>query len=261
MKNILKVSLITTMLATSINSVLASGIPTVDGAMIGQTQMNQIQTWIQEAQRWAEKLQQFEKQYTTQLDQLNSVKGVANVFGFNSQISSILSNVGNLDDWLNRSDDILTYGTDILSDKLKKLFDEYGVADSCKGFVASKRKICEGEIIIDVVKKEKTKQKIKQIKQYSNDVQQAIKKAQKATTIKEAQDAQNEIQGIIAVMTANSLMFDIEEQEEERSRRLSEQKQKSEFIKQTRTRLEKNLAGATDNTTRKHIQKALNELE
>ncbi|MBN6080100.1 type IV secretion system protein, partial [Aggregatibacter actinomycetemcomitans] len=199
----------TTLLGAISLNVNASGIPVVDGAHMSVNVQNKIQDWMIEAKRWVETIKQFEKDYKNQQAQLGAITGITNISGFMNEAGSILGNIKNLDKWLVDQDRILAKGYEILSPRLKKLFNQYGVGEMCQGFVDSQKRNCEGKIIIDVVKQEQVKRDLSQVKARVNTINEIAKRMQAAGKTKEAQDLQNAMQTQIALLNADKIKMDI----------------------------------------------------
>ncbi|KYK72331.1 hypothetical protein SC936_06745 [Aggregatibacter actinomycetemcomitans serotype e str. SC936] len=228
----------TTLLGAISLNVNASGIPVVDGAHMSVNVQNKIQDWMIEAKRWVETIKQFEKDYKNQQAQLGAITGITNISGFMNEAGSILGNIKNLDKWLVDQDRILAKGYEILSPRLKKLFNQYGVGEMCQGFVASQKRNCEGKIIIDVVKQEQVKRDLSQVKARVNTINEIAKRMQAAGKTKEAQDLQNAMQTQIALLNADKIKMDIARNSEELADRKAEKQQ--ELLRMKRRHL-KNL--------------------
>ena len=202
MKRIIKTTALA--VALSLGSITAhAGIPVIDGAQIG----NQIQTWVIEEQRWLKQVQQYKQDFKNQQNQLmqqsgilQGMTGVRDMAGFMNDVKSTLKDIKDLDKWLGNTDSILKHGKDILSDKLKKAFDEYGATNMCEnGSVALKKK-CEGEIIVEILKKEKIDQNSEKLKKRLATIESIANKMKNAKDLKEAQDLSNAMQTQTALL-------------------------------------------------------------
>lgn len=210
--------------AVSMNA-SASGVPVVDSAHMATNIQNKIQDWMIEAKRWTERISQFEKDYKNQQAQLGAITGITDISGFMNEAGDILSNIKNLDKWMGDQDKILSKGYEILSPQLKKIFEQYGVGEMCKGFVDSQKRNCEGKIIIDVVKQEQVKRDLSQVKARVNKINEIAKRMQGAVKTKEAQDLQNAMQTQIALLNADKIKMDIAKNSEELADRKAEKQQ------------------------------------
>lgn len=190
----------------------AGGIPTVDSAAIG----NQIKTWGIEAQRWTKQLNQYKQDFENQKNQLlqqtgilQGMTGVRDMAGFMNEVKSTLKDVKDLDKWLGNTDSILKHGKDILTDKLKRAFDEYGATNLCKNSNSIIQKKCEGEIIVEVLKKEKIDQNAKKLEKRIATIENIAKKMKSAKDSKEAQDLGNAMQTQMALLQTDKIAMDL----------------------------------------------------
>lgn len=214
----------------------AGGVPVFDSVHMSANVQNKIQDWIIEAKRWAESIAQFEKDYKNQQAQLGAITGVTDISGFMNEAGDILGNIKNLDKWMGDQDKILSKGYEILSPQLKKIFDQYGVGEMCKGFVDSQKRNCEGKIIIDVVKQEQVKRDLSQVKARVNKINEIAKRMQTATKTKEAQDLQNAMQTQIALLNADKIKMDIAKNSEELADRKADKLKEAELRKVSRNK-------------------------
>lgn len=233
MKRTIKTTALVIALAMGSLNVQAGGIPVIDGAQIG----NQIQTWVVEAKRWQEQIAQYKQDFENQQNQLlqqtgilQGLTGVRDVVGFLKDVSNELKNVTNLDKWLNQSDDILKYGYEILGDDLKKIFDSYGLDSLCKNLGASQQKICEGQIVLDVVKQEQNKRDLEKVGLRISTIEKIAQQMKTAKDQKEATDLSNAMQTQIALLNADKIALDIAKNNEDLAKSKAE-KQKEDEIK------------------------------
>lgn len=190
----------------------AGGIPVIDGAQIG----NQIKTWGIEAQRWTKQLNQYKQDFENQKNQLlqqtgilQGMTGVRDMAGFMNEVKSTLKDVKDLDKWLGNTDSILKHGKDILSNNLRKAFDEYGATNLCKNANLTIQKKCEGEIIVEVLKKEKIDQNAKKLEKRIATIENIAKKMKSAKDSKEAQDLGNAMQTQMALLQTDKIAMDL----------------------------------------------------
>lgn len=233
MKRIIKTTALAVALLLGSLTAHAGGIPTIDGAAIG----NQIQTWSIEAQRWTKQLQQYKQDFENQKNQLmqqsgilQGMTGVRDMAGFMNEVNSTLKDIKDLDKWLGDTDSILKHGKDILSDKLKKAFDEYGATNLCKNANLTIQKKCEGEIIVEVLKKEKIDQNAKKLEKRIATIENIAKKMKSAKDSKEAQDLGNAMNTQIALLQTDKIAMDLALSTEQYNRTQAE-KQKQDEVK------------------------------
>lgn len=229
MKRTMKSTALVIALATASLNVQAGGIPVIDGAQIG----NQIQTWIVEAQRWQKEIAQYKQDFENQQNQLlqqtgilNTLQGIRDVQGFIKDVTNELKDVTNLDKWLNQSDYILKNGYDVLGGDLKKVFDSYQLDNLCKSLVATQKKMCEGNIVIDVIKEVETKKDLAKYENRLNTIEKIAKQMKTAKDSKEAQDLSNAMQTQIALLQADKLKLDIARNSEELAKSKAEKQRK-----------------------------------
>lgn len=209
----------------------AGGIPTVDSAAIG----NQIKTWGIEAQRWTKQLNQYKQDFENQKNQLlqqtgilQGMTGVRDMAGFMNEVKSTLKDVADLDKWLGDTNSILKHGKDILSDNLKKAFDEYGATNLCKNSNSFIQKKCEGEIIVEVLKKEKIDQNARKLEKRISTIENIAGKMKNAKDMKEAQDLSNAMQTQMALLQSDKIAMDLALSTEQYNRTQAEIQQKEE---------------------------------
>ena len=209
----------------------AGGIPVIDGAQIG----NQIKTWGIEAQRWTKQLNQYKQDFENQKNQLlqqtgilQGMTGVRDMAGFMNEVKSTLKDVKDLDKWLGNTDSILKHGKDILSNNLRKAFDEYGATNLCKNANLTIQKKCEGEIIVEVLKKEKIDQNAKKLEKRISTIDGIAKKMKSAKDMKEAQDLGNAMQTQMALLQSDKIAMDLALSTEQYNRTQAENQQKEE---------------------------------
>lgn len=246
MKRTMKSTALVIALATASLNVQAGGIPVIDGAQIG----NQIQTWIVEAQRWQKEIAQYKQDFENQQNQLlqqtgilQGMTGIRDMAGFLNEIKDTLKDVKDIDKWLGDSDQILKYGKDILADNLKKAFDEYGATDLCKNNNSLVQKNCEGEIIIEVLKKQKIEDNAEKLKNRISTIESIANKMKGAKDMKEAQDLSNAMQTQMALLQTDKIAMDLALS--------TEQYNKVQAEKQRQSYLEKKLSEHTLSTREK----------
>ena len=233
MKRIIKTTALA--VALSLGSITAhAGIPVIDGAQIG----NQISTWAIEAQRWTKQLQQYKQDFKNQQNQLmqqsgilQGMTGVRDMAGFMNEVSSTLKDVKDLDKWLGDTNTILKHGKDILSDKLKKAFDEYGATNLCKNANLTIQKKCEGEIIVEVLKKEKIDKNARKLEKRISTIENIAKKMKTAKDSKEAQDLGNAMNTQIALLQTDKIAMDLALSTEQYNRTQAEKQREDEIKK------------------------------
>lgn len=231
MKRIIKTTALAVALSLGSITAHAGGIPTIDGAAIG----NQIQTWGIEAQRWTKQLQQYKQDFENQKNQLmqqsgilQGMTGVRDMAGFMNEVNSTLKDIKDLDKWLGNTDSILKHGKDILSDKLKKAFDEYGATNLCKNSNSFIQKKCEGEIIVEVLKKEKIDQNADKLKKRISTIENIANKMKNAKDMKEAQDLSNAMQTQMALLQTDKIAMDLALSTEQYNKIQAENQRKNE---------------------------------
>lgn len=220
-------------LALSSITAHAGGIPVIDGAQIG----NQIKTWGIEAQRWSKQLNQYKQDFENQKNQLlqqtgilQGMTGVRDMAGFMNEVKSTLKDVKDLDKWLGNTDSILKHGKDILSNNLRKAFDEYGATNLCKNANLTIQKKCEGEIIVEVLKKEKIDQNARKLEKRISTIENIADKMKNAKDMKEAQDLGNAMQTQMALLQSDKIAMDLALSTEQYNRTQAE-KQKQDEVK------------------------------
>lgn len=230
MKRAIKTTALAVMLALGSVNVHASGIPTFDGAAVG----NQINTWMIEAQRWLKQLKQYEQDFKNQQQQLmqqsgilQGLTGVRDIAGFIKDVKAELKNITDLNNWLNRSDDILKHGQDILGGNLKAIFKSYGLDSLCKNLVASQQKACEGEIIVDVIKQEQNRRDLEKVQTRISTIENIAKQMKVAKDSKQAQDLSNAMQTQIALLQADKLALDVARSNEELAKSKAEKQKRN----------------------------------
>lgn len=233
MKNTFKKTALIIALSLGSLNVHASGIPVIDGAQIG----NQIQTWAVEAQRWKKELEQYKQDFQAQQEQilkqngiLDGLTGIRDIAGVVKDVSNELKNVADLNKWLSNTDQIHKYGKDILGGDLRKIFDSYQLTHLCNNLVPTKKKICEGNVIIDVVKQEQNKRDIENVENRVKEINKIAQQMKRAKDQKEATDLSNAMQAQIALLQADKLQLDIKRSNEELAKSKAE-KQHEEYIK------------------------------
>lgn len=231
MKRIIKTTALAFALSLGSITAHAGGIPVIDGAQIG----NQIQTWAIEGQRWLKQVQQYKQDFENQQNQLmqqsgilQGMTGVRDMAGFMNDVKSTLKDIKDIDKWLGNTDSILKHGKDILSDKLKKAFDEYGATNLCKNANLTIQKKCEGEIIVEVLKKEKIDQNADKLKKRISTIENIAGKMKNAKDMKEAQDLSNAMQTQMALLQTDKIAMDLALSTEQYNRTQAENQQKEE---------------------------------
>lgn len=233
MKRIIKTTALAFALSLGSITAHAGGIPVIDGAQIG----NQIQTWAIEGQRWLKQVQQYKQDFENQQNQLmqqsgilQGMTGVRDMAGFMNEVNSTLKDIKDLDKWLGDTDSILKHGKDILSDKLKKAFDEYGATNLCKNANLTIQKKCEGEIIVEVLKKEKIDKNARKLEKRISTIENIAKKMKTAKDSKEAQDLGNAMQTQIALLQTDKIAMDLALSTEQYNK-IQAEKQRDDEIK------------------------------
>lgn len=213
----------------------AGGIPVIDSAQIG----NQIQTWVVEAQRWQKEIAQYKQDFENQQNQLlqqtgilSTLQGIRDVEGFINDVTNELKDVTNLDKWISQSDYILKNGYDVLGSDLKKIFDSYQLDNLCKSLVSSQKKMCEGNIVLDVIKEVETKRDLEKYEKRLNTIETIAKQMKTAEDSKEAQDLSNAMQTQIALLQADKVKLDIARNNEELAKSKA-QKQRKDLANKT----------------------------
>ncbi|MDH2998055.1 hypothetical protein A1D22_09215 [Pasteurellaceae bacterium LFhippo2] len=214
-------------------NVQAGGIPVIDGAQIG----NQIQTWVVEAQRWQQQIQQYKDDFENQKNQLlqqsgilQGLTGLRDMKGLLNELNSTLKDVRDIDKWLGDSDQILKYGRDILDSSLKKAFDEYGATNLCKNNSSLIQKKCEGEIIVELLKRKKIETNAKKLEGRISTIESIANRMKNAKDAKEAQDLSNAMQTQIALLQTDKLAMDLALSTEQYNK-VQADKQKQDEIK------------------------------
>ncbi|HDR1236516.1 hypothetical protein CBE90_04705 [Pasteurella multocida] len=232
MSKLLKITTLSILLSSSL-SVQAGGIPVIDGAQIG----NQISTWAIEAQRWTKQLNQYKQDFENQKNQLlqqsgilQGMTGVRDMAGFMNEVKSTLKDIKDLDKWLGNTESILKHGKEILSANLKKAFDEYGATNLCKNSSLVLQKKCEGEIIVEVLKREKIEKNAEKLNKRISTIENIAKKMRNAKDMKEAQDLSNAMQTQMALLQTDKIAMDLALSTEEYNR-VQAEKQKQDEIK------------------------------
>lgn len=232
MKRIIKTTALAVALSLGSLTAHAGGIPVIDGAQIG----NQIQTWAIEAQRWMKQVQQYKQDFENQQQQLmqqsgilQGMTGVRDMAGFMNEVNSTLKDVKDIDKWLGNTDAILKYGKDILAANLKKAFDDYGATNLCQNSNLTVQKKCEGEIIVEVLKKEKINKNAKKLNQRISTIENIASKMKNAKDMKEAQDLSNAMQTQMALLQADKIAMDLALSTEQYHRTQAEKQKQDEI--------------------------------
>lgn len=203
------------------NVAFSQGVPTIDGTQITNT----IKQWAKEAEQFKESMELNKKQF-------ESITGVRDITGFMNEASGILNQVDDLSSWLGRSQEILKYGKDILSPDLRKIFDDFQLTNLCEFKVGSDKKICEGEIIIDVVKQKNNEKNLAQLESRIKTIENISTRMAKSKDPKESIDLGNAMSIQLGLLQSDKLKFEIQRNMEESQARLLEKQKQDEIEKQ-----------------------------
>lgn len=198
----------------------AQGVPTIDGAHIA----NSIKEWSKEAERFKQTIELNQKQ-------LESLTGIRDISAFMNEAQGILGQVTDLDTWLNQQNDILKFGKDILSPKLKAIFDEFGLTNICVNLDQKSQKNCEGEIIVDVVKQQNNKNNVKALNARIEKIDEISRRMQRSKDPKDSLDLANAMNTQMALLQADKLKMDIQADIDEAQQRLIEKQKRDEIQK------------------------------
>ena len=111
---------------------------------------------------------------------------------------------------------------------MKKAFDEYGATNLCKNANLTIQKKCEGEIIVEVLKKEKIDQNADKLKKRISTIENIAGKMKNAKDMKEAQDLSNAMQTQMALLQTDKIAMDLALSTEQYNRTQAENQQKEE---------------------------------
>lgn len=206
----------------SVGSVMAQGVPVIDPAQIA----NQIKQWTVELDQYTETFKNAQDQLKTQIDQLAATTGIRDIQAFMNQAQGILGQVDDLSKWMNKQDDILKHGKDILSPELKGIFDSYGLTNKCENLPGQQKKNCEGEIIVDVVKQQNNTNNLKQLEKRITTIEGISKRMENAKDQKESMDLANAMNTQMTLLQADKVKMDIQQSIDESQLRLLDKQEK-----------------------------------
>lgn len=211
----------------SFGTVMAQGVPVIDGTNIA----NQIKQWSTELEQYTETFKNAQDQLKTQANQLAATTGIRDIQGFMNQASGILGQVDDLSKWVNKQDDILKHGKDILSSDLKAIFNSYGLTNKCESLPVQQKKSCEGEIIVDVVKQQNNTNNLKQLEKRINTIEGISKRMEKSKDQKESMDLANAMNTQMTLLQADKVKMDIQSSIDESQLRLIDKQEKDRLEK------------------------------
>ncbi|MDP8042536.1 type IV secretion system protein [Pasteurella atlantica] len=229
----LKLSLGFLVVVASSNS-FATGIPVVDGAHIATDLQNQIKSWALEAERWTIKISQFEDEYKAKLDHIATQTGARDIKHFMDKSKDILGKVKNLEKWIENPDQFYKYGKDMLANDLKAVFSSYHLENLCVQQDEKERKACEGGIILDTVKQVQAEKGIEQVKERIETINDIADRMGRAKDTKEAQDLSNAMQTQIALLNADKIKIELENNIDLQQQRILQKQKKAQFKEKLR---------------------------
>ncbi|MDG6896502.1 hypothetical protein A6A19_00380 [Actinobacillus delphinicola] len=196
----------------TISSNTFAGVPVVDYVRVG----DQIKTWTVELERWKTKVEQYRQQYTKQLEQYNkqiediaTKTGARNIAQFMNDSYKMFKDVKDLGKWIQNPENIYKYGTGILSPKLRKIYNQFGLDQLCEIDVPALQKRCEGNIILDAMRQAQAERQIIFLSDHLEKIEKISKRMANAKDIKEAQDLSNSMQAEMALLQAENLKMQI----------------------------------------------------
>jgi len=206
---------------------MAQGVPVIDGANIA----NQIKQWGVELEQYTETFKNAQDQLKTQASQLAAATGVRDIQAFMNQAQGILGQVDDLSKWINKQDEILKHGKDILSPDLKEIFDSYGLTNKCQSSNTQQQKGCEGEIILDVIKQQNNTNNLKQLEKRITTINDIAKRMENAKDQKESADLANAMSTQMALLNADQVKINVQNSIDESQLRLLEKQEKDRLKK------------------------------
>lgn len=213
------------------NLVFAQGVPVIDGTNIA----NQIKQWSTELEQYTETFKNAQDQLKTQANQLAATTGIRDIQAFMNQAQGILGQVDDLSKWMNKQDDIMKHGKDILSADLKSIFNSYGLTNKCESLPGQQKKNCEGEIIVDVVKQQNNTNNLKQLEKRINTIQGISKRMESSKDQKESMDLANAMNTQMTLLQADKVKMDIQQSMDESQLRLLKKQEEDRHEKTKNT--------------------------
>lgn len=222
----------------------STGIPVFDGGNLINNTQQQVQSWLIEAERWTSRLQQYQNDYKSQLDQLATQTGIRNIAGLINQIKSNVDDLTDIDRYLNYPNSILEYGTNILSPRLKAIYRDYGVDQLCNykygdstqnEFDIQKQKRCEGKIIIKTLQYERARKTAIDIKNRISNINSIAERMSRSTDAKETADLNNTMQTQLALLQMTQAKIALQRDLEAQQKEQLDIQEKAEFARRNHT--------------------------
>jgi uncharacterized phage infection (PIP) family protein YhgE len=221
------------------NYAQASGIPTVDIAAVMQNMME----YIGQINEYAETALRYADQITNMEDQLNSVKGVADIAALAKKAQELKSQYDRMADNFDKLKSMAEDPLSLLDSDadLKKLFEKLQVYDNCADLSGVAKEACDYDFASKVKDIDDNTKNLKELNDNLKDITNLTQKLERAGTQKESTDALGEIQ--IAVYE-----HQIKQEQELAKRALAEAKRESDKVRneQMQDEVIRKKAGFTD---------------
>ncbi|MBN6059387.1 type IV secretion system protein [Aggregatibacter actinomycetemcomitans] len=237
MKNLLKQSvLILTLAGTMPAMVHATGIPTVDGAAVGQRQLAITQTmqqWAKEGKQWMDTVKHYKTEVQAYADQLASQTGVRDVKAFIGDAQSLYQDVNDLKSEFSPVLDLVNGGKDALNGKAKALFEKYNLFDRCQNLRAAEIKSCEANIVSTVESMTFLDSVEKGVNNKLKTIDKLAKRMANSKDVKESQDLKNAMDIQLASLQTTQVQIELFNKRQADFRRLM-QDQKQQLMSERR---------------------------
>ena len=200
------------------NTVFASGIPVVDGALNGQTTQQNIKQaaeWLKEAKRWVDTTKHYSSQLNAYAEQIAAQTGVRDVTSFLKDVKSVYDEAESLGENLYELKDFTKDVKGSLSSRVKSLMDKYYDYDYCanmsgEGEDADKSKnACYQNRALPIEEVAIYEKAGKNMQTRANNISKLKNKLAKSKDAKESADINNAIQAEVALMQADKIQIDL----------------------------------------------------